>query len=133
MLGNFSPFYCRQQIFFKTVSKNSLGNTIRAWIQIRHGLDLGANCLQSLSADNKICRWHVKVVFISGGATYLVFGQLLHGRRHCVVSLSKNINPGLVLVQPRKTRPFITERLSMGRKESNQTNKQTNFCMVVII
>ena len=46
-------------------------------------------------------------------------------RRHCVVSLSKNINPSLVLVQPRKTSPFITERLLMGRKESNQTNKQT--------
>ena len=30
-----------------------------------------------------------------------------------------------VLVQPRKTRPFITERLLMGRKESNQTNKIT--------
>ena len=41
---------------------------------------------------------------------------------HWVVSLSKNINPSLVLVQPRKTRPFITERLLMGRKESNQTN-----------
>ena len=46
-------------------------------------------------------------------------------RRHCVVSLSKKINPSLVLVQPRKTRPYITERLLMGRKESNQTN-QTN-------
>ena len=45
-------------------------------------------------------------------------------RRHCVVFLSKNINPSLVLVQPRKTCPFITERLLMGRKESNQTNKQ---------
>ena len=44
-------------------------------------------------------------------------------RRHCVVSLSKNTYPSLVLVQPRKTRPFITERLLMGRKESNQTNK----------
>ena len=44
-------------------------------------------------------------------------------RRHCVVSLSKNMNPSLVLVQPRKTRPYITERLLMGRKESNQTNK----------
>ena len=44
--------------------------------------------------------------------------------RHCVVSLSKNINPSLVLVQPRKTRAFITVRLLMGRKESNQTNKQ---------
>ena len=42
-------------------------------------------------------------------------------RRHCVVSLSKNIHPSLVLVHPRKTRPFITERLLMGRKESNQT------------
>ena len=51
-------------------------------------------------------------------------------RRHCVVSLSKNINPSLVLVQPRQTCPFITERLLMGRKESNQTNKQNlSFCM----
>ena len=41
--------------------------------------------------------------------------------RHCVVSLSKNINPSLVLVQPRKTSPYITEILLMGRKESNQT------------
>ena len=45
-------------------------------------------------------------------------------RRHCVVSLSKNINPSLVLVHPRKTRPFITERLLMRRKESNQTNME---------
>ena len=44
-------------------------------------------------------------------------------RGHCIVSLSKNINPSLVLVQPRKTSPFITERLLMGRKESDQTNK----------
>ena len=43
--------------------------------------------------------------------------------RHCLVSLSKNINPSLVLVQPRKTRPCLTERLLMGRKVSNQTNK----------
>ena len=42
-------------------------------------------------------------------------------RRHCVVSLSKSINPSLVQVQPRKTRPFITKRVLMGRKESNQT------------
>ena len=45
-------------------------------------------------------------------------------RCRCVVSLSKNINPSLVLVQPRKTGPFITDRLLMGHKESNQTNKQ---------
>ena len=60
-------------------------------------------------------------------------------RRHCVVSLSKNINPSLELVQPRKTRPFITERVLMGHKESNQTNKQTRasvlelyFCNVLL-
>ena len=47
-------------------------------------------------------------------------------RRHCLVSLSKNINPSLVLDQPRKARPFITQRLLVGRKESNQTNKQTS-------
>ena len=45
-------------------------------------------------------------------------------RRHCVVSLSKNINSNLVLVQPRKTHPFINERLLMGRKESNLTNSR---------
>ena len=44
-------------------------------------------------------------------------------RHHWVVSLSRNINPSLVLVQPRKTHPFITERLLMVCKESNQTNK----------
>ena len=46
-------------------------------------------------------------------------------QRHCVVSLSNNIhvNPSLVLVQPRKSCPFITKRLLMGRKESNGTNK----------
>ena len=31
----------------------------------------------------------------------------------------------LVLVQPRKTRPFKTERLLMGHKETNQTNKSS--------
>ena len=51
-------------------------------------------------------------------------------RRHCVVSLSKNINPSLVLVKPRKTHPFITERLLMGRKESNQT-KHVHTCSML--
>ena len=39
-----------------------------------------------------------------------------HKRRH--------IYPSLVLAQPRKTCPCLTERLLMGRKESNQENKQ---------
>ena len=74
----------------------------------------------------------IKYTFFWGGAQWLS-GRVLDSRpkgrgfephrRHCVVSLSKNINPSLVLVQPRKTRPFITERLLMERKESNQTNK----------
>ena len=38
-------------------------------------------------------------------------------RRHCVVVLG----PSLVLVQPRKTRPCLTERMLMGHKESTQT------------
>ena len=78
---------------------------------------------------------HLKVLHIlnsSEGAQWLS-GRVLDSRpkgrgfephrRHSVVSLSKNINPSLVLVQPRKTRPFITERLLMGRKESNQSIK----------
>ena len=36
-------------------------------------------------------------------------------------SLSKTHYPSLVLGQPRKTCPCLTERLLMGRKESNQT------------
>ena len=46
-------------------------------------------------------------------------------RRHCIVSLSKIINPSLVLVQPRKTHPFIFERLLMGRREPNQTKQNS--------
>ena len=45
-----------------------------------------------------------------------------HHGHHCVVSLGKNIKASLVLVQPRKTRPHITERLLIGRKESNKKN-----------
>ena len=78
--------------------------------------------------------YHIFVVCL--GAQWLS-GRVLDSRpkdrmlephqHHCIVSLSKNINPSLVLVQPRKTRPFISENLLMGRKESNQTNKQKIF------
>ena len=37
--------------------------------------------------------------------------------------LARHINPRLVLVQSKRNRAYITERLVMGRKESNQTNK----------
>ena len=35
---------------------------------------------------------------------------------------ARRINPSLVPVQPRKTRPYITENFLMGRNESNQTS-----------
>ena len=49
-------------------------------------------------------------------------------QRHCDVVFEKDtFYPSLVMVQPRKTRPCLTERLLMGRIESNQTNKQNFF------
>ena len=75
------------------------------------------------ASSNKITPYF-QLLLISSGAQWLN-GRVLDSksrghefepqRRHCVESLSMNINPGLVLVQPRKTRPFITERLLMGR------------------
>ena len=61
--------------------------------------------------------------WLSGG----VLDSRPRGRRfeprqpHCVVSLSKNIDPSLVVVHPRKNRPFIAKILLMGRKESRLT------------
>ena len=55
---------------------------------------------------------------------FFFLNQNIH-RRHCVVVLEQDIHPSLVLVQPRKNRPYITESLLMGRKEMNQTNKYT--------
>ena len=52
--------------------------------------------------------------------------------RHYVVSLSMNINSSLALVQPRKTSPFITERLFMGHKGSNQTNKLFKYFELIV-
>ena len=40
---------------------------------------------------------------------------------------ARHIYPSLVLVQPSKTRPCLTEILLMGRKESKQTNKRAPF------
>ena len=45
----------------------------------------------------------------------------------CMMQFDINGYPSLVLVQPKKTRPCLTERLLMGRKESNQTNKQIDI------
>ena len=40
---------------------------------------------------------------------------------------ARHIYPSLVLVQPRNTRPCLSERLLMRRKESNQTKTNTGF------
>ena len=46
-------------------------------------------------------------------------------RRHCVVVLEQDTYyTSLILVQPRKTRPCLTERLLLGRNELNQTKKK---------
>ena len=52
-----------------------------------------------------------------------LFSDYVRGPMPNWIPVSKNIHPSLVLVQPRKTCPFITERLLMGSKESNQTKQ----------
>ena len=91
-------------------------------------------CFMSQSTDMVMLRWSVHLTTLfSRERSGSVLGSRPRGRgfephrRHWVVSLSKNINPSLVLVLPRKTCPFITERLLMGRKESNQTKSNTFF------
>ena len=54
-------------------------------------------------------------------------------QRHCVVSLSKNINSSLVLVQPMKSRPFITERLLMDVKNQIKQNKSTQMSTKIFL
>ena len=46
-------------------------------------------------------------------------------------SLSKTIYPSLVLVQPRKNRLCLTERLLMGRTESNQIKSKNHVIYVI--
>ena len=53
-------------------------------------------------------------------------------RRRCVVSLSKNINPSLVLVQPRKTRPFITEKFWWDVKNQIKQTKIISRLIIII-
>ena len=77
--------------------------------------------------------WHVLEAFVHIRHVHVCWPNYLWGvqflcgrvldsrprrRRHFV---ARQINPSLVRVQPRKTRPYITERLFMGRKESYQT------------
>ena len=53
-----------------------------------------------------------------------IFLKKVHFLKTVEAKVMESHHTSLVLVQPRKNRPYITERLLMGRKESNQTNKQ---------
>ena len=46
----------------------------------------------------------------------------------CCGPWARHIYPSLVLVQPRTIRPFLTERLLMGSKESYQIKQTNNIC-----
>ena len=81
--------------------------------QARHFVrpDLVANCLQRISTDHMERNGSVvECLTQDQGAT----GSSLTGVN--VVVLEQDT----ILVQPRKTRPCLTERLLMERKESNQ-------------
>ena len=77
-------------------------------------------CRSELFQPKKCCRGSSVVYCLTQDRGVAGFEPHRH---HCVVSLSKHINPSLVLAQPRKTRPYINERLLIGCKESNQANK----------
>ena len=79
-------------------------------------LDLGPNFLQRLSTYQLTAKVAASNKELSGR----VLDTRIRGCRfkphwlYCVVSLSKVINPCLVLVQHRKTSPDITEKLLTG-------------------
>ena len=75
-----------------------------------------ANVLKLFKNDTVVTYMHTHTVHVLPRGAQWLSGRVLDSRpngrgfephrRHCVVSLSKNINPSLVLVQPRKTRPI---------------------------
>ena len=103
--------------------------------------DLGLCCLCMPFGQTLNILEHLLYIKVSFLGVQWLSGRVLDSRprdrgfephqRHCLVSLSKKINPSLVLVQPRRTHPFITEILLMGLKESNQTNKTIPFCILL--
>ena len=115
-------------------------------------LQFYADCYETLqtfwsSSENCICfGYYTQIIFVSFIRFYVFITIKVRERSGSVVecmtrnrgaagssltcvtalcSWARHISPSLVLVQPRKTRPYVTERLLMGSKESNQTNKQT--------
>ena len=68
--------------------------------------------------ENLGAQWHSSRVLGSRSRSH----RFEPHRRHCLVSLSKNINPSLVLVQPRKTCPFINKRLLIKSNKKHGEN-----------
>ena len=66
------------------------------------------------------------------GYNGLVVECLTQDRLASPASLRCVLEQDLVLVQPRKTCPFIAENLLMGPKESNQTNKLANIISLML-
>ena len=76
--------------------------------------------------------WHFWIFWLSGSTVAQWWSAWLNtegllvwaspASLHCC-PWARHIYTSLVLVQPRKTGPCLTERLLMGRTESNQTNK----------
>ena len=82
---------------------------------IQHGL--AANNFAMLGLGDIVIPGIFIALLLRFDLRYIVLLQLRCGSR------ARHIYPSLVLVQPRKTLPCLTERLLMGCKESNQTNK----------
>ena len=107
-------------------SKNTTTPVLRL---LSHSVSVWAS--MKLLTLNKTPYYQALINFDHGGAQWLSVWLETEGPRvwaspaslRCVLEQDILINPSLVMVQPTKTCPYITERLLMGRKESNQTNK----------
>ena len=75
-------------------------------------LTVGILTVFSYLKQHFVCLTSTRSLRYSGGML------LIH--LYVSVAMHRHIYPSLVLVQPRKTRPCLTERLLMGRRASNQ-------------
>ena len=98
-------------------------DVVRFYIQNKNSLKHNPN-----SPHSAVRLWIIQWPYLSTStpSVWELSGRVLDSRprvrasrSHCAVSLSKNINPSTGSTQ--EDYPFITERLLMGRKDSNQT------------
>ena len=119
MLGNFSCFCLLLTLFKKILSATLSEYPDQDWRSF--GPDLGPNCLQKLSADDTSRQRvdDIKIYIQFMGAQWLI-GRVLDPRQrgrgfeahrcHCIVVFEQDtVISSLELVQPRKTRPCLTE------------------------